>query len=160
LTGRTGLPFSAIQYNFADPGGYQSVYIVKKKDEATVGYPVFRINLTNDYTFSEGYAKGIHVGASVALAWENRTYYYATPDRLRHLYSASLENPMVNGWFGYKHKFNHVTWNSQVNINNLFNKYRLDFTPNNGTGFTNLNNIGVRWNAEPRLYIWSNTVSF
>jgi outer membrane receptor protein involved in Fe transport len=161
LTGATGLPISAMQYAWSDPGGYrQNGYVVQRKGDATVGYPVVRVNVTNDYTFSKTWLKGLHVGGSVALAWYNRTYFFNMPDRSRHLYGLAVENPTVNTWIGYAHRFRRVTWSSQVNVNNMFNKYDINFTPNNGTGFTNPVNVGVSYSGEPRYYVWTNKVSF
>ena len=48
----------------------------------------------------------------------------------------------------------------QINVNNVFNHYQLNFTPNNGSGFTNPNNIGVSYSGEPRLWVWTNAIAF
>jgi hypothetical protein len=160
LTGATGLPISAMQYNFADPAGFKGVYVVQRKGDATVGYPIFRLNVTQYYEFSEGWLKGLRPGGNISFAAWNRSYWYSTPDQKRHLYGAALENPTVNVFMSYTRKFRKVRFSTQVNVNNLFNHYDLNFTPNNGTGFTNPNNIGVSYSGEPRLWIWSNTVSF
>ena len=58
-----------MQYNFADPANFQGSYVVLKKGQVTVGYPVFSVNRTNDHTFSQDWVKGFHLGASVSLAW-------------------------------------------------------------------------------------------
>jgi outer membrane receptor for ferric coprogen and ferric-rhodotorulic acid len=160
LTGATGLPVSARQYAFADPAGYKGVYVVQRKGDATVGYPVFRLNLTTFYDVQDGWLKGLRPGGSIAFSAWNRTYWFAIPDRSRHLYSASLENPTVNLWLSYSRKFRKVRWSTQVNVNNVFNHYQINFTPNNGTGYTNPSNVGISYSGEPRLWVWSNTVSF
>jgi outer membrane receptor for ferric coprogen and ferric-rhodotorulic acid len=161
LTGATGLPISAMQYNWSDPSGFKDRgYIVQRKGDATVGYPVFRLNLTQFYEFSEGWLKGLRPGGSVAFAAWNHSYWYATPDLKRHLYQAALPNPAVNVFASYSRRFGKYRWTTQVNVNNLFNHYQLNFTPNNGAGFTNPNNIGVSYSGEPRLWVWTNSVQF
>lgn len=161
LTGVTGLPISAIQYNWSDPGNYKGTYIQQKKGDYTVGYPVFSTNTVTDYTFTTGPIKGLGIGGALFLAWYNRTYYFATPDQVRHLYSAPLINPQVNAFFSYTHKLGKwVTWRTQVNINNLFNRYEIGLTPNNGAGYGNPNNVGATYYGEPRTYVWSNTFNF
>lgn len=160
LTGATGLPFSAMQYNFADPANYGGVYVVQRKGDATVGYPAFRFNYTTYYTFTEGWLKGLRPGGNIAFAADNRTYWYATPDRVRHLYASSLENPTVNAFLSYSHKFGRYAYSTQLNVNNLFNHYQLNFTPNNGTGFTNAASVGISYSGEPRLWVWTNSIGF
>jgi outer membrane receptor for ferric coprogen and ferric-rhodotorulic acid len=161
LTGATGLPFSAMQYNFADPAGLKGRYIVQRKGDATVGYPVFRLNYSTYYEFTQGVLKGLRPGGNLSLAAWNHSYWYATPDQKRHLYGAALMNPTVNLFASYSHKIGkRYKWSTQVNVNNVFNHYKLNFTPNNGAGFTNPNNIGVSYSGEPRQWVWTNSVSF
>ncbi len=160
LTGVVGLPISAIQYNWADPGGYDGNYTVVKKGNYTVGYPVYSTNLETDYTFSNGPIKGVGLGGSLFLAWYYRTFYFQTPDRLEHLYSQPMINPQVNLFVSYTRKFRWFTFETQVNIENMFNRYKVGIYPSDGTGFTNAANVGATYYGEPRTYIWSNTFSF
>jgi outer membrane receptor for ferric coprogen and ferric-rhodotorulic acid len=162
LTGATGLPITAMQYNWSDPAGFRDRgYIVQRKGDATIGYPVVRFNYTTYYEFTSGWLKGFRPGGNLALAAWNRSYWYATPDLKRHLYGAALENPTVNLFMSYSRKFGkRIRWTTQMNVNNAFNHYQLNFTPNNGTGFTNPANIGVSYSGEPRQYIWTNTIAF
>lgn len=47
-------------------------------------------------------------------------------------------------------------WATQVNINNLFNHYQVVIMPNGNTGDPRT----ARFTAEPRAYIWTNSLSF
>jgi hypothetical protein len=159
LTGKTGLPISEIQYNWADPNNYKGTFIAARKGQATVGYPVFKVSFTNHYTFSEGWLRGFGVGGTVNLSWDNRTYFYRTPDQVFHLWSAPLMSPQVNGIVSYRHKFGRFTWSSQVNVNNVFNHYKFALAPNNGAGWTPTTAAGTLY-GEPRSFAWTNTIAY
>jgi len=160
LTGATGLPISAIQYNWADPGNYQGQYLVQKKGNYTVGYPVYATNVETDYTFSEGPAKGFGVGGTLALAWYYRSFYFSTSDRVRHLYAQPIMNPQVNVILSYEHKFRWFTFHTQVNIDNIFNRYIISISPNNGTGYASAANVNGVMYGQPRNYVWSTRFDF
>ncbi|HVU33442.1 MAG TPA: TonB-dependent receptor plug domain-containing protein [Opitutaceae bacterium] len=162
LTGRTGLPISAIQYAWPDPGQTGGSVIVTQAGEKTVGYPEFQLNLVNTYQFNHGPLKGFGVVVAVSRQWAWRNFYYNTP--------ASPGQPLLwreseLGWqFNlnpfYEHKFGRYVWRTQLNITNLTNHYRVEITPNNGLGFTAANALGVRWDNQPRSISWTNTISF
>ena len=160
LTGVTGLPISAIQYNWADPANYGGEYVVQAKGNYTVGYPVYSTNIETNYTFSRGPLKGFGVGGTMALAWYYRTYYFATADRVRHLYSRPMANPTINLLLAYERKFRRFTLQTQLNVFNVFNRYTIGIFPNNGTGYTNAANVGATYYGEPRNYVWSTKFSF
>lgn len=160
LTGVTGLPISAMQYDFADPGHLQGVYVVQKKGNKAVGAPAIRLNLSNDYAFSGEMLKGFHIGGTVSAAYYNQSFYYANPDRSRHLFAAPVNNPQVNGRLSYERKIGKVRWSTQVNIDNMFNRYVLVLNPNNGTGFTNPTSLAATFYGVPRSYVWTNSLDF
>ena len=60
----------------------------------------------------------------------------------------------------YEHRFGRVLWRTQLNIENLTNHYKVEMTPNSGSGFTNPASVGIRWDNQPRSYAWSNTFTF
>jgi outer membrane receptor protein involved in Fe transport len=159
LTGATGLPISAIQYNWADPNNYKGMIVVAKSGQPTVGYPLFKVSATSNYIFSHGFLRGFGVGGSINLAWDNRTYFYRTPDQIFHLWSAPTENPQVNAILSYQRKFRHVSFKTQVNINNLFNRYEFGLAPNNGSGWTP-QTVAATLYGEPRAYIWTTTLAY
>jgi outer membrane receptor for ferric coprogen and ferric-rhodotorulic acid len=161
LTGRTGLPISAMQYAWTDPANYQGTYYAQRKGDKSVGSPAIKMNFTNTYDFTNRTLRGLSIGGSVALAWFNQSFYYTRPtDRVRHLFAAPLNNPQVNTWASYTIKARRFTFKTQLNINNMFNRYSLTINPNNGLGFTSSTNVTATYYGAPRSYLWTNTVSF
>jgi hypothetical protein len=161
LTGVTGLPTSAIPYVWSDPNGTKGETVVAKKGEYTVGYAQYRFVLTNNYTFTrENFLKGFSVGGTVALGLKNRTYYYNTPGGGRELFS-SPDTWQINLVTSYRRKLGtRYLWTTQVNIDNAFNHYVLSTLPNNGSGFTVPANLAVTYYGQPRMYVWTNSISF
>ena len=160
FTGATGLPISAMQYNWADPDSLRGGYLVQKKGNYTVGYPVYATNMETHYTFSHGPLKGFGIGGTVALAWYYRTYYFQTLDHMRHLYSRPMVNPTVNLLLTYTHKFHRVTFETQLNIFNLFNRYVISIPPSGTDGYVNPAHVGGTFYGQPRNYVWSTRFDF
>lgn len=160
ITGVVGLPISQIQYNWIDVGNNNGIIIAALKDEDTFGYAALRFSLTNRYDFSEGVLRGLKLGVSLNDSMQNRTYYYSSPDGIRRLFSAPTIGVQVNPWVTYQHKFGRFTWTTQLNVSNLFNHYKLGFQPNNGLGFTDPKHVGASFYGQPRMYVWTNTISF
>ena len=46
-----------------------------------------------------------------------------------------------------------------MNVTNVFNHYVFGTLPNNGSGYPNPANLGVSFYGQPRLYVWTNTVT-
>jgi outer membrane receptor protein involved in Fe transport len=160
LTGATGLPLSKMQYTWSDPNHTGGQTIVARKGEATVGYAQYTFNLTQFYTFtSDNWLKGVGVGGTVSSGFNYRTYFYASPDGSRNLYAAP-NLTTVNGILSYSRKFKRTTWQTQVNVSNVFNHYIVDILPNNGSGYTNGQNLQATYYGQPRVYSWTNTFSF
>jgi hypothetical protein len=161
LTGVTGLPTSAIPYAWADPNGTQGQTVVARKGEYTIGYPQYRFVLTNNYTFTrDNWLKGFGVGGTVALGLKYRSYYYNTPGGGRELFS-SPDTWQVNAIVSYRRRLGRrFGWISQVNVENVFNHYVLGTQPSNGSGFTNPANLTVAFYGQPRMYVWTNSLSF
>ena len=161
LTGVTGLGTKDIPYFWSDPNGTKGETVVAKQGEATVGYAQYRFVLTNNYTFTgDTFLKGFGLGGTVALGLKNRTFYYNTPGGGRELFG-SPDTWQVNLIASYRHKlgkrFGFVT---QVNVENAFNHYTLGTLPNNGSGYTVPANLGVTFYGQPRMYVWTNSVTF
>lgn len=161
LTGKTGLPVSDIPYFWSDPNGTKGETVVAKKGESTVGYAQYRFVLTNNYTFTgDNFLNGVGVGGTLALGLKNRTFYYNTPGGGRERYG-SPDSWQVNLIASYRHKLGRrFLWTTQVNVDNAFNHYVLGTLPNNGSGFTVPANLAVTFYGQPRLYVWTNSVSF
>jgi len=171
LTGVTGLPIAQQQINAsANPNnsGYLSppgVIPVTVSGDATTGYPEYAVNWTNVYEFplGQGWLSGFKVGGTLSAQWKLREYYYYTSGVSVGAARALESFPNLttfNGIFGYSHKFKRILWSSQLNITNMFNHYEILITPDAINGYNNLQNLNSTWSAQPRMYVWSNTIKF
>jgi hypothetical protein len=78
----------------------------------------------------------------------------------RELYS-SPNTWQANTFVSYRRKIGkRYSFSTQVNVTNVFNHYVFGTLPNNGSSYTNPANLGVSFYGQPRLYVWTNTVSF
>jgi outer membrane receptor protein involved in Fe transport len=161
LTGVTGLPLSAIPYFWSDPNGSKGETVVAKKGEYTVGYAQYRFVFTNNYSFTgDSPLKGFGIGGTLALGLRNRTFYYNTPGGGRELFS-SPNTWQVNLITSYRRRIGkRFEFATQVNVENVFNHYTLGTLPNNGSGFTVPANLAVTFYGQPRMYVWTNSLSF
>jgi hypothetical protein len=161
---RAGRPVSEIPYAFGDPVGYGGVAVLSAAGEPTIGHPLYRFVFTNTYDFTEGRLRGVTLGGTMRWDIDKRTYWYYEPDgkggNTRKLYKEVDVNPQISPFLAYRRKFGRYVWRTQVNVNNVFNKYAVDLRPDASTGFTNEANIGATFVGEPRQYIWTNTFSF
>ena len=160
LTGETGLPISAIQIN---PGAaLPGVIRTSTAGDRTSGYPEFSFNFTNVYTFREGWLRGFRLGGSVLLGWRQASFYYfpggvAIESGKQDLY-AYPDQRRFDLITGYSRKFRRVTWSTQLNVSNLFNRYRVIIVPNITGGW--LGPLNATLDQQPRSYQWTNTFSF
>ena len=161
LTGRTGLTTADIPYTWTDPNGTGGQATVAKKGEYTIGYAKYMSSLTNSYSFTgDNLLKGITIGGTVGVGMDYRTFYYNTPGGGRELYR-SPDTWQVDAFVSYRRKLGkRFGFSSQVNISNVFNNYSFGTLPNNGSGFTNPANLAVTFYGQPRLYVWTNSISF
>ena len=60
----------------------------------------------------------------------------------------------------YRRKLGRYGFRTQLNVNNLFNRYAIDLRPSRTSGFTVENAIGATFVGEPRQFVWTNAVSF
>jgi outer membrane receptor protein involved in Fe transport len=161
LTGKTGRSTSDIPYAWSDPNGTKGETTVAKKGENTVGYAQYVFSMTNSYSFTgDNFLKGISVGGTIGVGLKNRTFYYNIPGGGRELFS-SPDTWQANTFVSYRRKIGkRYGFSTQVNVTNVFNHYVFGTLPNNGSGYTNPANLGVSFYGQPRLYVWTNTVSF
>ena len=161
---RTGLPVSEIPYVYTDPAGLKGAVVLATAGEPTVGYPLYRFVLTNTYDFREGWLRGATLGATVRWDLDKRTYWYTEPNgsggTIRKLYQEVSISPQVSPFVAYSRKIVRHLYRTQINVNNLFNKYRIDLRPDGTTGYTVENAVGAAFVGEPRQYVWTNTISF
>ena len=161
LTSRTGLPISSIQIN---PGFTPIGHIVTSTaGELSVGYPKYSFNLTSLYTFSEGWLKDFQAGGTVMASWENRRYYFypngagTSTGAVRELFNFP-DQRRFDLIVGYRWKFGRFGVSTQVNVNNIFNRYDVIILPNALNGWPGPNN--ATFTQQPRLYLWTNTITF
>ncbi len=161
LTGATGLPISALQIAPNPLSPPPGTIIVSKAGDRVTGFPQFSMNLTNVYTFREGWWRGIRLGGTVVSTWKNSGYYYfptgvATPNNRQMFFLPNQTT--VSAILGYEKKFRRVTFSTQLNINNLLNRYNVVLLPSYINGWSGPNN--ATFDRQPRSYVWSSSVAF
>lgn len=162
---RPGRPVSEIPYAFNDPAGLNGVLVLSQSGEPTIGHPLYRFVFTNTFDFTEGFLRGMTVGGTVRWDIDKRTYWYSEPNAngggsVRKLYQETDVNPQVSPFLSYRRKIGRYAFRTQLNVNNIFNKYAVELRPDATTGFTNEANIGATFVGEPRQYVWTNSISF
>jgi hypothetical protein len=165
-TGATGLPLSAIQYNFTDPNGHHGVISPVVKGDKTNGYYRYTLSFVNKYDFDRGWLKGFGLGGTVNAGYQFRSHYYpianpASPTNFTTTTRAMYLRPTV-ATFGliasYEHKlFSRYRFKTQLNIQNMFNHYQILLPPS--TALTPPFN-NVVFTTEPRRWVWTNSISF
>ena len=168
LTGNSLLPISAYQLNTALTGiAPPGVVVAARAGQFTTGSPVYSVSSTGVYTFPSGLLNGFSIGGSVNLNWKYQAYYYySVPPTTATIFtdvpSLYYQPDLVqfNLISSYTRKFRRVTWSTQLNITNLFNRYEVAFLPSTSTGFTIPTAEGATYFGTPRAYTWSNTIRF
>ena len=159
LTGAVGQPISGIQINpgFTVPASIPT----SVAGDSTVGYPEFSLNFTNMYTLSSGPFEGLKFGGTAGLGWKRADYYYYTTTYAPGVPRVLFRLPILvrfDGILGYERKFRRVTWSTQLNVNNLFNRYQVVILPNSLSGYAGVDD--AVFDQQPRLYSLSTTFSF
>ncbi len=161
---RPGRPLTEIPYAYGDPAGYKGIAPIATGGEPTLGHPLYRFVCTNTYDISEGWLRGATLGGTVRWDLDKRTNWYTEPDgkggNVRKLYKESAINPQVNPFLSYRRKIGRTMFRTQVNVNNVFNNYKVELRPSATSGYTVENAINATFVGQPREYVWTNTVSF
>jgi outer membrane receptor protein involved in Fe transport len=164
-TGVTGLPLSAIQYNYTSPSG-GLITVVKSGDKNT-GINEYSFNFQTKYSFDGGVLKGLSVFFDVNAKLNDRSYYTVsfpagstnTLQGTRSLVSKPDNYVFGLGLF-YKHELpgslRRFTWSTQLNIRNLFDKSDVVIMPLN----TNASQLRAVLSNQPRQIVWSNSIAF
>lgn len=157
-TGVTGLPITDLQLTGVTPAG---TIVTSSDGDRTTGYPEFSLNLINFYSFQSAPLKGFRVGVIANVAWRTGDYYYYpngyTPGAERTLFVRPVR-AQFDLVLGYERKFKKVTWSTQVNVDNVFDRYEVLIRPNSITGYSGINS--AIYSAQPRSYAWTNTIKF
>lgn len=167
-TGAVGLPISQIQYNFTSPypNGHVVIY---QAGEKNTGFNENTFNFQNRYQFGSGPLRGVAVFGDVQTYWKNRAYYVNYPGSngstlgtqvSRQLYRLPTAT-VVNLGVSYKHRGlpwlgGRYTWVTQLNVRNALNHYRVWVVPTASNGAV----LNARLSAQPRLFVWTNTIEF
>jgi hypothetical protein len=154
-----------MQYNFTNPAG-GTITVVEAGDKNT-GINEYSFNFQNNYSFDGGALKGLSIFFDVQRTIKNRAYYTITfpagstntLQGVRSLYR--MPDLTVCGLgLGYKLKlpgrFSRLEWSTRLNVKNLFDQSEVIIMPN----VTNSAQLRARLDAQPRQFIWSNTISF
>jgi hypothetical protein len=163
-------PISSIQYAWGDPNGHKGVITPILGGDRTIGYSHYTFSFTNSYTFDEGWLKGLGLLTNVNASYQYRSHYYpvfgpgqspgVTPfvNLTRQLYTRPTIATVDLG-LSYSRKIWGRTFSTQVNIQNAFNHYKLLFPPNPTAATAPFVTAYVR-TAEPRLWVWTNSIAF
>jgi outer membrane receptor protein involved in Fe transport len=164
----TGLPISAVQYNFTSPYANGTVPIFYS-GEKNVGFNEYTFNFQNKYKFTTGFVKGISVFADVQTYMKNRAYYTNYPDatgstaatRVTRVLYRYPSVTVFNVGIGYSIKGlplfgKNATWTTQLNARNALNHYKVLVVPNASLG----TNLSARYSAQPRVITWTNSIDF
>ncbi len=163
LTGATGLPISALQIAPLPDAPPVGVVVVSKAGDLAAGNPKYSANLTSIYTFSSGWLRGVRVGGTIAKSWTMTSYQYyeggvaAGKPRLTFYMPRPVRFDAI---LGYERKLGRYRVSTQLNVNNLFNRYDVVLLPSATTGYSGARGtgIGATFNTEPRLAVWSVTL--
>jgi outer membrane receptor protein involved in Fe transport len=162
----TGLPISAIQYTFTSP--HNGTVTVVEAGNKNTGINEYSFNFQSSYSFDSGAFKGLSLFLDARSTIRNRAYYTvrfptsATGNAfqgVRELYR--MPDLVVYGLgVSYRHKLpgrlGKYTWQTQLNIRNLLDQSEVIIMPNP----TNAAQLRARLDAQPRQFVWSNTISF
>lgn len=160
-TGVTGLPIGAIQYNFDDP--YGGTITVAHAGDQTTGISALSFNTQAAYRFTQGRLRGWELLGDFRTYWRNRAYYTSyfpagstsAVGAQRSLYG--LPSAAVFGvGIGYEHRFRRVTWRMRLNLQNVFNHYRVWVVPSPA----NARVLEGRLSTQPRRLVWTMSVGF
>jgi hypothetical protein len=161
-TGATGLPISAMQYAFTNPHGGE-ITVVSAGDKTT-GINEYTLNFQSAYSFSEGAWRGLGLFVDVNTYYRNRAYYssyFPTAatgsvfQATRALYRLPTATVLGLG-IAYEHNLWGRTWTTRLNITNLLNHSRVWVAPSPANGAI----LNARLSAQPRQFIWTNSVNW
>jgi outer membrane receptor protein involved in Fe transport len=167
-TGVVGLPISSVQYAFTSPypNGHVVIY---EAGEKNTGFNEYTFNFQNHYEFKTGFLRGVGMFGDLQTYWKNRAYYVNYPGStgstlgtqvVRTMYRLPTATTVNLGvsysrkglpWLGTRYVFS-----TQLNVRNALNHYRVWVVPTSSNGTT----LNARLSANPRVFVWTNTISF
>jgi hypothetical protein len=117
LTGATGLPISALQIAPLADSPPPGVVVVSKAGDLAAGNPKYAMNLTNIYTFSSSWLRGVRLGGTVSKVWRMTSFRYyeggVTIGKPRLTFY--MPRPVrFDGIVGYERKWGRRTFSTQL----------------------------------------------
>jgi len=162
LTGKNGQPISMLQIAPNPTSPPPGNIVVTEPGDSVSGFPRYSVNFVGVYTVPSGLFKGVLLGGTTSIAWKTSMYYYyplgvSNVDSSRIMLYEPTET-LFGAIIGYSHKFNRVTFSTQMNINNLMNHYHVLLLPSYVSGWAGPNNATI--DQRPRYWTWSSTIGF
>lgn len=165
ITGVAGLPLSAIQYNYTSPSN--GVITVARAGDKNTGINEYSFNFQANYSFDGGALNGLGVFFDVQSSIKNRGYYTiafpaGTTNVVQGVRTLYRQPDLTVYGLGLSYKLklpgrlNRLTWETRLNIKNLLDQSEVVIMPNP----TNSAQLRAKLDAQPRLFIWSNTIRF
>jgi outer membrane receptor protein involved in Fe transport len=107
----------------------------------------------------------VRLGGTASKSWTVTScrYYEGGVAACRPRLTFPMPRPVrFDAIVGYQRKLGRYSLSTQLNVNNLFNRYDVILLPSATTGFSGARGSGITatFNAEPRLAVWSVTVGF
>jgi hypothetical protein len=99
------------------------------------------------------------------LGWNHRNFYYypsgigngVTSPRALFKYPIRPQFGLIAS---YEKKVRKLVFSSQININNIFNKYHVIILPNATNGWNTGAALNAVFDQQPRSFVWTNTITF
>jgi outer membrane receptor protein involved in Fe transport len=152
-TGKVGLPIAQHQLGFVPP---RPSFLAQYGGDHTLGNPRQTFSLTTVYRLSDGPLRGLSVGFNSRLRLDTVLYYYFDAAGVRRQFLAP-DTISFNALAAYQHPLTkHIGFKTQLNVNNVFNSRYLTIYPNATTGAP----VDATLRMDPRLWVWTNTLTF
>ena len=162
-TGVTGLPLSAMQYNWTNAGN--GIVTVVGKGEKNTGIDEYTLNFQSNYIFSTGRLKGFGIFTALRTNYNNRAFYTqvfptsttGTALQAERVLYRLPRSTVVDFNVSYSHTlWGKYVWSTQLNINNLFDNSEVNVLPSAANSAV----LNARLTNLPRRFFWTNTLSF
>jgi hypothetical protein len=163
-TGAVGLPLTEIQYAFPSPYPAGNVVIYRAGEENT-GFNEYTFNLQSRFELSSGPLRGFGVLCDLQAYARNRAYHVNYPGADGGTLGTQVERrlfrlpdaAMLNLSLTYRRQLSEaLVWSTQLNVRNVLNDHRVWVIPSPANGRA----LNARLSAQPRLWTWTNTISF
>ena len=162
-TGVTGLPVSAMQYNFTNT--HNGEIVVVGAGDKNTGIDEYTFNFQSNYKFSRGWLKNFGIFAGFRTNYRNRAFYTSvfpsattgTAFQAQRVLYRLPSSTVVDLNLSYSRElWGKYLWTTQLNVNNVFDNSEVTVLPS----VANAAVLNARLSELPRQFIWSNSISF